>query len=1363
MFNHIFHILPTLSLVFILSFFGKSNVYSQAHNIAQHHSYDKISNPTFQRVSIWDGLSSNTATVIYRDHHGFMWFGTRNGLNRYDAYNFEIYKHIPLDSTSLSDNQIRCIQGDSSGTIWIGTAQGIDKYLPGTNEFKRYNVLKDQPINSSVNDILCVDKDVVFVCSNVGLHKIQKESIHEIKNTSLHHGSIPFLCIEPSGNSGEYWLGSFAKGLFKYHDKSGKMVYIPMKGYTEVIVNSLLQNNKSQLLIGTQNSGLLLYSMESKKVNQLLNGAVRSIEKDSDGNIWVSNNENLVLLDPSLETSHIFSHNQNENKSRALGIIYDIFCDPNGIVWLANGISGIEYFDTNQNTLKNHFYPTDANYDNKGFVKAFNFDSNHNLWVGTFGNGIKIYNKHMQTIWPTARLAFLHGKGYITSIINGKDNTIWVGTLKGLWHIDANNYKVISHFTRDDGLWHNDINALISDCSGDIWIATREGLNKWDVTTKKIIKYSEKDGLVYYKARELFVDSACNVWIGTYRGVSSYRPEQKTFINFHKTKFDKKGITDDYITSFCQDNIGNMWIGTNNGLTKYNEATGQVSLYFESDGLLHNTISKLLKDKNGNIWVFYPNEVSYFSPKTMIFNTQAWDDEVLFNHNALIDSNNYICIGEIHSGFYKFQPSYLNSNKNKPPVYITDLKTSLKGYKNVFLKNEIVLPYSENSIEIEFSSLNYLYPQKNRYAYKMKGVQEGWNYASAKNRRINYTNLHWGDYVFMVKGSNNSGVWNNKGDILQITILPPWWQSHLAKLGFIVFLAVTSYTIFLIRRSRIRLIIKIKSVNEKVRLEKESSELKLKYFTDISHEFRTPLTLISLPVDTALADSQIHERTRENLIMVKKNVLRLQNLINQLLDYRKISKHKFQSHPEIVEIIEFIKSIYKVFESSFEKYKLQHRFSSSLPALECLIDINLLDKALYNLMSNAVNHADKNGSVAMDILFTDDRHTILKEIPTPEKYSKINMCITITNTGKGIPEEDLSKVFDRFFQSENNLSLIKGTGIGLSIVKEYIGLLEGHIEVKSKLNDATSFIIHIPIKLESQTNTKPLNKKKTQFEEVILEKEFDYANNLLKQSTDLYGKQNDGDKEMILIVEDNATLRKLINEIFISHFTIIEAENGKTGFEKAVKHLPDIIISDIMMPEMDGIKMCKKCKETTLTCHIPIILLTAKSSEDDELLGIQTGAEAYVTKPFKAAMLNSLVYNILENHNRLKKIYSEKGFDDIKLIFKNHSDKSFMENLDAVIKENIHNDEFNLLWLAQSLHLSRVQLFRKMKAIVNLSPGEYIRNFKMHYAASLLKDTTLTIEEIAYQTGFKSRNVFTRNFSKMFDISPNEYRKKNEG
>jgi signal transduction histidine kinase/ligand-binding sensor domain-containing protein/DNA-binding response OmpR family regulator len=1347
----------------------------------------------FQRINSELGLSANTVTCITQDEKGFLWIGTLEGLNRYDGYNFKIFKHNPDDSTSIGANSIYSVYEDKSGTLWIGTYDGgLNKYNRDKEIFIRF--VNDEKDQSSISNnkvyAICEDKNgYLWIGTANGLNKLDKKSgkfTHYFQNpsdqNSLSSSIISSLIYDNKTNV--LWIGTKSGGLTKFDLSQNKFYcYQPEENnqysISENFVNCLFKDASGVLWLGTFGGGLNKFDeKENKFITYKKSGGhqyiptdfVLSIGEDNSGNVLLGTYEDgLIILDPKTNKSVVYDHNAADPESIGDNLIQDIYKDKRGLIWLATWTSGVNKLITNKKFKHFKNNPSNKNSLSGNGVTAICEDRDGIVWVGTELNGLNRFD--MKSGNFTNYLHDPNNKYSIASdgvsdIKEDKDGNLWIVTDGyGLCRFDKKSNRFIRYQNDPNdkrSLPTNQVSVLLEDKYGDLLVGTfGAGLQRFDKKKNTFTKINynpdEPDDITAAGIYCLAEDPNGTLWIGTYsNGLFVYDRKSDKSKWYYNIPGNLNSLSDNIVSSILLSKDGSVWIGTSNGLNKFDFSSGNFKRITESDGLPNNTIYGILEGNHGDLWISTNKGLSRYNTTTGTFRNYnkadgLQDDE--FNQWACFKGKSgNLYFGGIN-GFNVFNPDSLSDSDYRTPIYLTNFllfnKNVAVGFdkklnRTVLTKSiddidKLDLSYDDNVISFEFVAIDYLSPRQISYAYKMEGFEEQWIYTNSERRFATFTNLNPGEYTFVVKNTNSDGIWNETGRRLPITIRPPWWQTGWAFSAYGIILIFMLYFIRSYDLKRQRLKHQLELEHEHAQKLEELDRIKSRFFTNISHEFRTPLTLILGPAEQILSN-HTDEMVKKNAGLIKKNANNLLNLINQLLDLAKLDSGRLKLRTSKQNIVPFIKGLVMSFESlaTINSIKLK----LNLPYKELLVyfDKEKLQTTLKNLLSNAFKFTPNGGEIELSLTETLDNSVEIK----------------LRDTGIGISETELKKIFDRFYQVNSaHTREHGGTGIGLSLAKELVELHHGNISVASQPGVGTEFKIILPLGKEHL------------YDEEIIETEINYEpeeinidkNYVVPLSATSHSDENTHlNKNIILIVEDNDDVREFIKDSLGDEYHFEEAANGEEGIKKAEEIIPDLIISDIMMPKIDGNEMSRRLKTDQKTSHIPIILLTAKSGQENRIEGLETGADDYLTKPFDAKELHIRINNLINLRKKLQEIYSTdklaalpRGKNKLKGI-----DAQFMDRILKVIEEHISEEEFTIENFGNEVGMSRSQMFRKIKALTGKSCSVYLRSIRLAKAKTMIQNREATISEIAYSVGFGSPSYFAHCFKEEFGYPPSE-------
>lgn len=1314
----------------------------------------------FKKISVENGLSQSTVFCILKDSKGFMWFGTRGGgLNKYDGYNFTVYKNNPNDSSSLSNNEVISLLEDHTGKLWIGTRKGgLNKYNATNESFIQYRE-SDNPESIRGNTV-----NVIFEDSKYNLWIGTSAGLNLYKNGKFIHNAVPEITDQHITSIDEDSQGNLyisdKKGLFVYYSKANKTVYIENKDITQEASNSnysipILVDSKNKKWIGSS-YGLRLLKNDNSLVNfedyfELNWGPAsetRQIIEDKKGNLWIGTLQGLFKYNPTTRKLELFQKDENDPLSLSHNSIYSIYEDNTGTIWIGTWGGGVNMLTDKLLKFEHHnhqsFNPQSLS---NNVVSSFEEDEN-GIWIGTELGGLNFLKSgsnqfiHYQ---QNESDKYALSSNHIKTLCHDSKGRLWIGTFgAGLNLMDKETGKFRQFL---DG---GKIFSLVEGPEGFLWVGTMHGLYRFNYEKKEWKQYNYKpndnNSLSHSFVNVMFVDSGKNLWIGTKEaGLMKYNKTGDNFIRYHNIPNDTTSLLSNYVISINEGTEGELLIGTNNGLCQYNYATDNFAA-IEIPGLPDKNINGILCDTKKNYWISTNNGITKYSSDGPSINYDINDglQSREFNRSSYFKSSSgKFYFGGIN-GFNAFYPDIIPVNNEVPAIIVTDFKISNRSAKPlekgsplthpISDTKEITLRHDQSDFSFEFVALNYIAPEKNKYSYKLEGYNSKWINAN-NNRTATYTNIKPGNYTFRVKGANNDNVWNNEGVAIKLRIKPPIWKTFAAYITYALLL-ISFLALF---RKIITFRIEQQNILKNERLEKkrieELNQMKLRFFTNVAHEFRTPLTLISGPLSKMSSYHNDNEEQKYLMSIVQNNVKRLLVLVNELMDFRKAENEKLKLHISNSDIADFLNDLIECFRENAMVKNIILDFQYELNGQkESWFDNGVLDKVVFNLLSNAIKYTPNDGEINV-LLEIVNKHAVIK----------------VKDSGNGIPKNELSNVFDRFYQVEEEKSNISGTGIGLAFAKRLIEAHKGTIEVESTMGKGSTFIVNIPISKDAYPE-KYLASGEGKKLEVLKET----IPNSVKGEKTVETVEKSNNK--ILIVEDNDELREYLESQF-KNYHISTAKNGKSGLKTAQKEIPDIIISDIMMPEMDGLEMCTHLKTQFSTSHIPIILLTAKTEMSQKIEGIETGADAYIEKPFDLQFLEATIKNLLNQRKALRKRYAENLDSDIDEIPINPHEKRFIEKVNKLIEKNISNPDFSVENLALELGMSRSQLFRKFRASFELSPSEIIRIERLKYSKKLLSGGEYNINEIADLVGFKSSSYFITSFKKHFGITPNDYLK----
>ena len=1371
--------IPILIGILILLLFDPLNSQSFSNNLK------------FVKYSTAMGLSSSNQSCIVQDKQGFIWIGTDEGLNRFDGQSFKIYKSNPKSNTSLKSNIITCLFCDSKGQLWIGTyGGGLSRYNKEKDNFFTYTSDPNNPKALLTDEINAIAEDkynkLWIGTSGGGLYQFDQKTNGFIRydmlsdqkpnSKTIANNSINFI----KQDNDILWI-TYPKGILTAFNvtemsfKHYKLFDVTSHQAADFSVNSIIID-KNLVWISTWTKGIWIFDKLTGKAHPYEKESsqfVNFIFKDKNNRLWYNpEGAGLILINGNKKV--VFSSNDFDPYGLSSNSLSNMYQDRQNNIWLT-----AKQGDLNYAILNNPFYSW---YKNPGsqqgltnnLINTVIEDSKKRIWIGYDNGGIDIMDakgvKPKYFIKGDKSTGL--GPGPVMYIFESSNGTIWVGKyLDGLKKYNESTKSFISYTHNDNDIKTisgNDIRYIDEDSKGNLWLAVHGGgLDKFSPKSGKFVHYrndinNPSNSILNDWTYTSLVDKYDNVWVGNVAGVSVVSANTNAVKNYRANSKEGYSLSNSIAQAVYIDSKGNIWIGTSNGLNKIDGKTDIIKHYFIKDGLPSDNITEILEDNNYNLWIGTSKGLSKFSTdKEKFKNFSTSDGLITDNITASFKSST----GEMYfagkGGVTRFYPDNIKINYYKPPVYITAFKLFNKSVRiaddtqsdefsipqQITYSKEIELAYHENVITIGFVALNYQNLKKNQYKYKLEGFQDDWISAGYQHEAT-YTNLSPGEYTFRVIASNNDGIWNTQGASLIIIVDPPWWKSGWAYACYLLIILFLLYGFgkFILHEAEIKNKLKL----EELEIQKlhEMDTLKMHFFSNVSHEFRTPLTLIVGPAETLLKSIK-DESQKIQVNVIKRNANRLLRLINQLMDFRKIEEAKLEINCEKDDLIHFIKNIVDSFDHEAKEREMNYSFIQMCSSLEAWFDHDKLDKIIYNLLSNAFKFTQDGGSISLSLIVDE----------TSAEYSGMNtkriIEIIVKDSGIGIPKESQQKIFDRFYQVKNYLTT-QGTGIGLSLTYELVRLHNGNIYLESEPNVGSTFTVILPLWTEENqppsSTSKPKSNKLNGYE-------------IIQESTpEVTIRTNNEDKNQnrnflhhLLIIEDNPDMRLYIKNEFKDIYKITEAHNGRIGIEKALEEIPDAIICDVMMPEFDGYEVCRKLKQDEKTSHIPILILTAKSSEQHTIEGFESGADDYVAKPFSSAILKLRIKSLIESREMLRKKFIKEPFAAIKDFSPSRTDEALLKKAYAIVEKNLSNPDFEVSDFAYEIGMSRTQLYKKINAIAGQTVREFIRIIRLKKAAELLITTDMNITEIAERVGFGSQSYFTTSFTEYFGINPSKY------
>lgn len=1335
---------------------------------------------SFSKLDTYNGLSNNQVSAILKDGDGFLWVGTSSGLNRYDGHSCKVFRKNPLDSTSLKDDGVTALYELPGNKIWVTTRGGNCIYDPGTEKFDA----------RSENYLLSLGLPAYGVSGIVKGHKGRYWFLYgnelylfpgagkkaEAVGYRLKQGAADKITAVQEANDDHLWLVYQNGYLQNYDIQQGKVVFSSdalQRINKENKSFSILPDKDGDIWIWSFSYGLFLFHPgngvlkrfdENSAPSKLSSNLVFNLIQDKNGLIWVATDHGgVTLIDKKAGFSTTYLLNDPKDpKSLSQNSITALYKDDDNGIWLGTYKHGVNYL--NSDIVRFSYYHHEVSNSNSlqyDDINRFAEDKWGNIWMGTNGGGLIYFNRKNNTFKQ-----YLHDPGnsnslssnVIVSLWIDHKGIVWIGTyLGGLNSFDGNKFTRYTHNSSDSSsLSNNSVWEIFEDSGKNLWIGTLGGgLDLLDRATGRFRHYQyNADGWSDIRSNfisALMQDRKGNLWIGTDNGVAVFDKDKKAS-RFFQHSADKNSLSSNNVICLSEDDSGRIWVGTREGLNLYREQTGDFQVFTASDGLPDNIVFNIIEDNYHAYWISTPSGLCKAIPKQRpnglaLFIVHYDEANNLqsreFNENAALKTRDGNLLFGGPGGFNMIDPNKITQSAGAPKLIFTGLQIfnnniepGMEVNGRVLLQQAlsraegINLKYKENVFSIEFSSLDFVNSNQDRYAYMLEGFNPDWLYANSNQRRVTYTNLDPGHYVFKIRVLNGDGLWSDIKS-LQINIEPPFWRTPLA---YIVYLLMAAGLFLLIRRITLdRIHMRFEMQQQRMEVERVHAieQLKTKFFTNVSHEFRTPLSLIITPLDKIIGLATDEEQKKQ-LNLVQRNAKRLLNLVNQLLDFRKLEVQALKLHPAIGDIVQFCRDISLSFTDMADKKDIQFSFSANIDHLEIYFDKDKIEKVLFNLLSNAFKYTRNGGTVGVRLLYHPG-----------DAGDDGRVSIEVEDTGIGIPQDKQEKIFERFFQTDVPESMVnQGTGLGLAIAKEFVRLHNGVITVTSEPEKGSCFTVLLPVnKIHVPTPTSTAGA--VQEEEEV------------QETADLLQKK--GKKKTIVIVEDNEYLRFYLKDNLKGQYHVVEATNGKEGWEKIKTLHPDLVVSDVMMPLMNGIELTEKIKTETRTSHIPVILLTAKGSEDKQLEGFKIGANDYIIKPFTFEILASRIRNLLAQQKVLQMRFQKQMDVNPAEVTITPVDEKFLKQALEVVEKNINNPEFTVEDFSRDMFMNRVTLYRKVLSLTGKTPIELIRSIRLKRAAQLLEKSGMSIAEIAYEVGFNNPKHFSRFFKDEFGVLPSQY------
>lgn len=1339
----------------LLSFFSILLLFTPTHAIPR---------ITFSHIGTDQGLSQSSVFDVTQDRLGFMWMATADGLNRYDGYGFKTYHNLPRDRFSIGSDIIKTVMIDRQGRLWIGTNAGLSLYDDLHDCF--FNFRTDRKM--SVSHIVELGNNQLLICANGHLWVFDtvRRTFQKAQIVSSPMGEV--TAIDRSKHT--VFIGT-ASGLYAYdmrkhttyplaaHELAGKRV-------------SVTACHGPNLWIGTEGNGLYQLRLTTLKISRytptnslLCSNYIRALAYDKHGNLWIGTVNGLNVLDHQGNMT-VYKAQPLVEESLSQASVRCLYADAQGGMWVGTYFGGINYYHPRKHRFSYLRMIPGQNTIHNNIIGCIVEDAKRNLWIGT-NDGISYYyavKQRYETITSTDGLASNDIKDIYVDPHSG---TAFVGSqLGGLAIIRQHPRRVKNVVISDISPDANSVYAILpykNNC--ELLLGTLDGLKCFDILSQKItspkVAFSAPLTSEQRKIRALHRDHAGRLWVGTEGGLFVLRPTAKGFRQLFPTKISHT-LGRAFVLCVVETPDRKVWLGTRQGAFCVDPATWQVRRYSVSNTLPSNIVCGIIQDAGGTLWLSTGNGLCRLNQKTGKTRVYTHTDGIQSNqfspHAFCQTQDGRLLFGGVN-GITAFNPRQLKDNPYAPRVVITTLRVFnqpvVPGDHHDILNRQlpftrhITLTHQQTMFSLQFVVPNYIAGSHNTFVYMLEGYDQKWHYTNDM-QTVSYSRLPAGTYLFKVKAANNDGKWCAQPTELEIEVLPVWYATWWARLIFLF--AIIGVVILGFRHLLSRKMVQLQLENErqdKLRMQ-EINEMKQRFFIDISHELRTPLTLIISPLQE-MKERLTDTWAQQQLTIMRRNVNRLLHLVNQLMDYRRAELGYFKLQVRPVDLQQMIERLFEQFEKLAQQREIGYQLIADLKEEHVVCDPNFIELMMNNLLSNAFKFTPKGGNIAVKAELTMD-----SEAPK-------TLILQVSDTGKGIPEDQHARIFERFYQTE---AMHEGSGVGLSLVKRLVTAHHGTIHLESQMGQGSTFTICLPAEKSAyQPNELAAEQAVVQTYSINSPMAFmadSLENEMEEETTEVGIAAETSGHETLLIVEDNEDIRLHLCQALRRNYQIIEAADGIEATEKLASETISLVLTDIMMPRMDGLQLCRHIKQHIQTSHIPVIILSAKVEVEEQLDGLRIGADDYIIKPFSIAIVKAKIQNALRIRKTTIEHYTKTQQIVPKEITNNALDEELLSRAIEIVNQNLCNTDFSTERFAREMLMSRSNLHLKLKALTGESTNDFIRRIRFNKACALLKEGRLSISEISYKVGFNSPSYFATSFKKRFGCMPTEYGKQPE-
>ncbi|MDP4202001.1 MAG: two-component regulator propeller domain-containing protein [Bacteroidota bacterium] len=1320
---------------------------------------------SFRHYKVENGLSFNTVRSILQDRQGFMWFGTEDGLNRFDGLNFKEFRDIRVGKNLFGSNYMCTLHEDARGVIWVGTDVGILCYDRVTESFFRFRQATSQGvvINSTVNNIAEDTNGTVWISTygqGIFGYNIRTGKLEQFRFLSDNTGKrvCDMINYVYADRENRIWIAPKSPNnpLLLLNRQSKKIAAVPLKIATSSVrpftIYNIFEDSKRNLWLGTWDQGLCKlnrsnYNTDFYLLPQKPGGIlhVHEINEYRPGELLIGSDDGLSYFNTQSLAHQLYVPKETEPSSLSDKFVYPIYKDREGGIWIGTYYGGVNYLSPNSGLFERFTHSSYVNSVNGNVIGAFTEDKKGNVWIASDDGGISCQSK------TNGKFSYYVPNGgknglscFNVHAFCWDEDKLWIGTYAGGLNVLDTRTGTFKHYNSEDNnlntLDGGSIYAIFKDRDGRMWVASMSGLNVYNRKNDSFVRFKNLNSTTV----SIKQDQKGFIWFATSgRGLFRYDPSSGKWVNYVNRLNDVRSLPNNQINCMQIDHLSRFWIGTSSGLCRYDYKRNvfmeiplsipskTICSIVEVDNVLWLTTSKGLVRydlKDGKIRLF----------------TKA---DGLLSDQFIFNSGYRSATGKIYfgtaNGFISFDPKRIVPSRFIPSVVITGLEifnkevaVESKGIltRSASLTDKIDLSYKDNVFSIGFVALSYNTPEKNRYAYKLEGFDKEWNYVT-NQYKATYTNLPAGTYEFKVKASNSDGVWNENGASVKIIIHPPLWLTTGFKLLYVVLVMIAIFYILKLQQRRTEKNHAEKMKELKQEKEKELYDAKIQFFTMVAHEIRTPVSLIIGPLEKIMeSKTELPDYILKALNIIDRNSQRLLLLVNQLLDFRKVEQGVLTVSKAPTNIYELVNAVYERFKPLVEQNGNTFDFHCDNKLFMADVDKEAVTKIISNLLSNAMKFAESRIAISVSYELEDC------------------FVIRVEDDGRGISDEEKEKIFLPFYQVVSHNK--PGTGLGLSLVKNLTEAHGGTVAIEDVSPHGVAFEVRLPLSCEQADSVQvPFDQSRTVGIDGVI---------LPVSDTSIAPESKAIEKPVLLVVEDNAEMRNFLKDSFEEEYYVVTSANGKEGLDALKKTEVQLIVSDLMMPVMDGLEFCAALRENVIWSHIPIVLLTAKTDLLSKIEGMNCGADAYVEKPFSMAFLKAQIRNLIENRKVLRRRFSEMPMVSLSSIASNKADEEFLTKMNAIIEQNISNFDFTIEALADQLHVSRSGLFAKIKVLADVTPNELIQIVRLKKGAELLAENKYRINEIAYMVGFNNPSYFTKCFQKQFGMRPGDFIRRNE-